>query len=107
MRGRRRLHGLPPQPVAVPVRDDERGVRRVSPRDLEADHEPYPRRIRLLHQRLQAQPISLRGWYPRQVRQCRVQIDQLHRPAKKKGLFRKSSEPTGLGGVYLDGGYGA
>jgi len=32
--------------------------------------------------------------------------DRLHRPAKKKGLFRKSSEPTGPGGVYLDGGYG-
>ena len=31
---------------------------------------------------------------------------RLNRPAKKKGLFRKSSEPTGPGGVYLDGGYG-
>lgn len=31
---------------------------------------------------------------------------RLNRPARKKGLFRKSSEPTGPGGVYLDGGYG-
>ncbi|HSE07747.1 MAG TPA: cell division protein ZapE [Nocardioidaceae bacterium] len=30
----------------------------------------------------------------------------LQRPARKKGLFRKSAEPAGPGGVYLDGGYG-
>jgi cell division protein ZapE len=32
--------------------------------------------------------------------------DELNRPARKKGLFRKSAEPAGPGGVYLDGGYG-
>jgi cell division protein ZapE len=32
--------------------------------------------------------------------------DQLHRPARRKGLFRKAAEPEGPGGVYLDGGYG-
>jgi cell division protein ZapE len=32
--------------------------------------------------------------------------DHLHRPTPRKGLFRKSPEPTGPGGVYLDGGYG-
>lgn len=32
--------------------------------------------------------------------------DELNRPARRKGLFRKSAEPTGPGGVYLDGGYG-
>jgi cell division protein ZapE len=31
--------------------------------------------------------------------------DHLHRPARRKGLFRKA-EPAGPGGVYLDGGYG-
>ena len=32
--------------------------------------------------------------------------DDLNRPAKRKGLFRKPAEPAGPGGVYLDGGYG-
>ena len=32
--------------------------------------------------------------------------DHLHRPARKKGLFRRSVEPDGPGGVYLDGGFG-
>ena len=32
--------------------------------------------------------------------------EQLHRPARRKGLFRRSAEPDGPGGVYLDGGYG-
>ena len=32
--------------------------------------------------------------------------EQLNRPVKKKGLFRKSPETSGAGGVYLDGGYG-
>ncbi len=32
--------------------------------------------------------------------------EQLNRPVKKKGLFRKAAEPSGSGGVYLDGGYG-
>jgi cell division protein ZapE len=32
--------------------------------------------------------------------------DELNRPARKKGLFRKPAEPAGPGGVYLDGGYG-
>ncbi|HLN76694.1 MAG TPA: cell division protein ZapE [Nocardioidaceae bacterium] len=32
--------------------------------------------------------------------------DELNRPARKKGLFRKAPEPGGPGGVYLDGGYG-
>ena len=31
---------------------------------------------------------------------------QLNQPPRKKGLFRKSSEPNGPGGIYLDGGYG-
>jgi cell division protein ZapE len=32
--------------------------------------------------------------------------DHLRRPARRKGLFRKTPEPAGPGGVYLDGGYG-
>jgi cell division protein ZapE len=32
--------------------------------------------------------------------------DDLNRPVRKKGLFRRASEPAGPGGVYLDGGYG-
>ena len=32
--------------------------------------------------------------------------EELSRPARKKGLFRKAPEPGGPGGVYLDGGYG-
>ncbi len=32
--------------------------------------------------------------------------DDLNRPVRKKGLFRRASEPEGLAGVYLDGGYG-
>jgi cell division protein ZapE len=32
--------------------------------------------------------------------------EQLQQPARKKGLFRKAVEPSGPGGVYLDGGYG-
>jgi len=30
----------------------------------------------------------------------------LNRPAARQGLFRRPAEPTGPGGVYLDGGYG-
>jgi len=36
----------------------------------------------------------------------REYAEQLHRPARRKGLFRKAGEPAGPGGVYLDGGYG-
>jgi cell division protein ZapE len=32
--------------------------------------------------------------------------ERLQQPSRKKGLFRKSVEPAGPGGVYLDGGYG-
>ncbi|HET9860006.1 MAG TPA: cell division protein ZapE [Nocardioidaceae bacterium] len=32
--------------------------------------------------------------------------DDLNRPVRKKGLFRRAGEPEGPGGVYLDGGYG-
>jgi cell division protein ZapE len=32
--------------------------------------------------------------------------EELGRPARKKGLFRKQAQPGGPGGVYLDGGYG-
>jgi cell division protein ZapE len=32
--------------------------------------------------------------------------NHLRRPARRKGLFRKTPEPAGPGGVYLDGGYG-
>ncbi len=32
--------------------------------------------------------------------------EELARPARKKGLFRKQVRPDGPGGVYLDGGYG-
>lgn len=31
---------------------------------------------------------------------------QLHRPTRRKGLLRKAVEPSGPGGLYLDGGYG-
>lgn len=31
---------------------------------------------------------------------------QLNRPASRRGFFRRSSEPPGPSGVYLDGGYG-
>jgi cell division protein ZapE len=40
------------------------------------------------------------------VELLREYADQLHRPARRKGLFRKAAEPEGPGGVYLDGGYG-
>ncbi|HEU4515365.1 MAG TPA: cell division protein ZapE [Nocardioidaceae bacterium] len=36
----------------------------------------------------------------------RAFAEQLQQPVRKKGLFRKASEPAGPGGVYLDGGYG-
>ncbi|OHC52346.1 MAG: cell division protein ZapE [Rhodanobacter sp. RIFOXYA1_FULL_67_6] len=36
----------------------------------------------------------------------RAFADRLHEPARRKGLFRKATEPSGPGGVYLDGGYG-
>ncbi len=32
--------------------------------------------------------------------------EDLNRPVRKKGLFRRAGEPEGPGGVYLDGGYG-
>ena len=40
------------------------------------------------------------------VEQLRGFADELNRPARRKGLFRRSSEPAGPTGVYLDGGYG-
>ncbi len=40
------------------------------------------------------------------VERLREFADGLHRPARRKGLFRRSAEPAGPAGVYLDGGYG-
>ena len=40
------------------------------------------------------------------VDRLREFADHLHRPARRKGLLRKATEPTGPGGIYLDGGYG-
>jgi cell division protein ZapE len=40
------------------------------------------------------------------VERVREFADGLNRPARRKGLFRRSSEPAGPAGVYLDGGYG-
>jgi cell division protein ZapE len=36
----------------------------------------------------------------------RAFAEDLSRPVRKRGLFRRGVEPAGPGGVYLDGGYG-
>ena len=40
------------------------------------------------------------------VDRLRAFADDLRRPVRRKGLFRKASAPSGPGGMYLDGGYG-
>lgn len=40
------------------------------------------------------------------VERLRGFADELNRPTRRKGLFRRASEPSGPAGVYLDGGYG-
>ncbi|HEX6248325.1 MAG TPA: cell division protein ZapE [Nocardioidaceae bacterium] len=40
------------------------------------------------------------------VDRLRLFADELNRPARRKGILRRASEPTGPAGIYLDGGYG-
>jgi cell division protein ZapE len=40
------------------------------------------------------------------VETVREFAEQLHRPLRRKGLFRRAAGPGGPGGVYLDGGFG-
>jgi len=87
----------------VPIRLAERNPR--VPKDrLLAELVPPPRFADVSFESYRPDPAQ-----PSQGQAVEVLRDfagHLNRPVRRKGLFRKAGEPSGPGGVYLDGGYG-
>lgn len=87
----------------MPIRLSSRNPR-VSKDRLVAELVPPPRFADVSFDSYQPDPAQ-----PSQqaaVDVLRAFAGEINRPVRRKGLFRKAAEPSGPGGVYLDGGYG-